>query len=78
MKVENSQSSTGTRVELDAFMLGLVPIIEANDMDLTRASSGAFGRFAGKPVGEGPELDALKALMSKQLIGQFAALTQGV
>ncbi len=64
MEVENIQSSTGTREEPDGFVLGqlgLVPIVEANDIDLTRAPSRTFVRFVSKPAREGPELDALKA-----------------
>jgi hypothetical protein len=77
MKVENLKSSTGTREELDDFVRDLIPIVEANDIDPARVSSGAIGRFAGKPVCEGPELAALKAVMCPKFSGQLAALIQG-
>ena len=37
----------------------------------------AIGRFAGKPLSEGPELDALKAVICPKFSGQLAALIQG-
>ena len=77
MEVENLKSSTGSREELDRFVRDLIPIVEANDIDPARVSSGAIGRFAGKPVCEGPELDALKAVMCPKFSGQLAALIQG-
>ncbi len=58
-------------------MQGLIPIVEANGIDPARASSMAIGRFAGKLVSEGPELDALKAVMCPKFSGQLAALIQG-
>ncbi len=50
MQVGNIKSSTGTREELDAFVLGLIPIVEANEIESARVLSKAIGRFAGKPV----------------------------
>ena len=46
MKVENLKSSTGTREELDDFMRDLIPIVEANDIDPARVSSGAIALLA--------------------------------
>ena len=46
MKVENIKSSTGTREELDDFVLSLIPIVEANDITVSRTPSQILGRFA--------------------------------
>ena len=77
LKVADPQSSTGSREELDRFVQDLIPIVEANDIDPGRVSSMVIGRFAGKPLSEGPELDALKAVICPKFSGQLAALIQG-
>ena len=66
MKVENIKSATETIEELDDFVLSLIPIVEANDVTVSRTPSQIFGRFAANPVGEGHALDALKAGMCAQ------------
>ena len=77
MQVENLKSSTGTREELDRFVLSLIPVVEANDTTVSRTPSQIFGRFAATPVGEGPALDALKAGMCAQFSWQLSALILG-
>ena len=77
MKVENIKSATGTIEELDDFVLSLIPIVEANDITVSRTPSQIFGRFAATPVGEGPALDALKAGMCAQFSWQLSALILG-
>ena len=77
MKVADPHSSTGSREELDSFVQGLIPIVEANDIDPARVSSMAIGRFAGNRVSDVPELDALKAAICPKFSGQLAALIQG-
>ena len=71
MIVANLRSSTGTREELDEFVLRLGAIIEANDDSVGRNSMQVFGRFAAQPVCEGPDLDALKAETDPHVIRQL-------
>ena len=58
-------------------LISLIPIVEANDITVSRTPSQILGRFAANPVGEGPALDALKAGMCAQFSWQFSALIRG-
>ena len=71
MESKDPSSSTGTKSELDDFVGMLIVYCEQNDDTPGLAATKALGAYAEAPIGPGPALDAMDAVMDEHVSRQL-------